>query len=130
MSYASGLAKLNPVAGIYSVAIPGMVYALLGTCRSVVWLIISAKTLHILIILPSCVHHIVLHTLQPHSGGRPISQLSVGPEAALSLLVGQLVTDALTADPHHAPKNPEGVAMAIAGITAMQVNYSYFYLGA
>jgi hypothetical protein len=64
----------------------------------------------------------VLHTLQPHSGGRPISQLSVGPEAALSLLVGQLVTDALTADPHHAPKNPEGVAMAIAGITAMQVS--------
>ncbi|KAG7531952.1 hypothetical protein FFLO_03959 [Filobasidium floriforme] len=89
MSYASGLAKLNPVAGIYSVAIPGIVYALLGTCR----------------------------------------QLSVGPEAALSLLVGQLVTDALTADPHHAPKNPEGVAMAIAGITAMQVGMITFFLG-
>lgn len=33
MSYASGLAKLNPVAGIYSVIIPGLVYSLLGTCR-------------------------------------------------------------------------------------------------
>lgn len=60
------------------------------------------------------------------SDERPISQLSVGPEAALSLLVGQLVTDALTADPHHAPKNPEGVAMAIAGITAMQVSCCFF----
>ena len=49
-------------------------------------------------------------------------QLSVGPEAALSLLVGQLITDALEADPHHAPKHPEQVAMAIAGVTAMQVS--------
>ena len=50
------------------------------------------------------------------------SQLSVGPEAALSLLVGQLITDAMEADPHHLPKHPEQVALAISGITAMQVS--------
>jgi MFS superfamily sulfate permease-like transporter len=108
MSYASGLAKLNPVAGIYSVIIPGIVYSLLGTCRYVAikWYM---KTI---VLIP------LFRPLLPAH-----SQLSVGPEAALSLLVGQLVTDALEADLHHAPKHPEQVAMAIAGITAMQVSH-------
>lgn len=33
MSYASGLAKLTPVAGIWSTAIPSVIYGVFGTCR-------------------------------------------------------------------------------------------------
>lgn len=33
MSYASGLAKLTPVAGIWSTAIPSFIYGIFGTCR-------------------------------------------------------------------------------------------------
>ncbi|KAH9910992.1 sulfate anion transporter [Epithele typhae] len=33
ISYASSLAKLNPITGLFSAAIPGIVYALLGTSR-------------------------------------------------------------------------------------------------
>ena len=33
MSYASGLAKLNPVAGLWSASVPALVYGVLGTCR-------------------------------------------------------------------------------------------------
>lgn len=33
ISYASSLAKMNPVVGLFSASIPGAVYALLGTCR-------------------------------------------------------------------------------------------------
>jgi hypothetical protein len=33
MSYASGLAKLSPIAGLWSTAIPALIYAMLGTCR-------------------------------------------------------------------------------------------------
>lgn len=35
MSYASGLAKLTPVAGIWSTAIPAIIYGIFGTCRYV-----------------------------------------------------------------------------------------------
>ncbi|QRW25335.1 sulfate anion transporter [Rhizoctonia solani] len=64
MSYASGLARLDPLAGLISAAVPGLIYALFGSSR----------------------------------------QLSVGPEAALSLLVGQAVTQVLHGDP--LPKFP------------------------
>lgn len=33
MSYASGLARLTPVAGLWSTAIPALIYGALGTCR-------------------------------------------------------------------------------------------------
>ena len=33
MSYANGLAQLTPVAGLWSTAIPALVYGMLGTCR-------------------------------------------------------------------------------------------------
>lgn len=82
MSYANGLAHLNPVAGIYSVIVPGLMYSLFGTCR----------------------------------------QLSVGPEAALSLLVGQVITERLEADPHSHPDNPEEIANTLAGVTVMLVS--------
>lgn len=33
MSYANGLAHLTPVAGIWSTAIPAVIYGIFGTCR-------------------------------------------------------------------------------------------------
>jgi len=33
ISYANGLAKLSPIAGLWSAAIPAFVYGILGTCR-------------------------------------------------------------------------------------------------
>ncbi|KAF7979013.1 hypothetical protein HWV62_43981 [Athelia sp. TMB] len=73
VSYASSLAKLSPVTGLFSASIPGIIYALLGSSR----------------------------------------QLNVAPEAALSLLVGQAVSDIL----HHSdntPEYPEAEALGIA----------------
>lgn len=52
MSYATNLAKLTPVNGLFGAAVPPLIYSLLGTCR----------------------------------------QLSVGPESALSLLMGEAIT--------------------------------------
>jgi MFS superfamily sulfate permease-like transporter len=46
--------------------------------------------------------------------------LNVAPEAALSLLVGQAVTDALRADPHTSPSDPEAVALAVATAITVQ----------
>ena len=68
----------------FSAAIPGIVYALLGTSR----------------------------------------QLNVAPEAALSLLVGQAVSDALHKDPHSHPENPDAIALAVATIITFQVRSS------
>lgn len=101
VSYASSLAKLSPVAGLvrsstctlsvltylqYSAAIPGIVYAFLGTSR----------------------------------------QLNVAPEAALSLLVGQAVSEVLHADPHSHPIDPDAVGMAVSTIITFQVrSYSH-----
>ncbi len=99
VSYASSLAKLSPVTGLvrhfclavvihttersvkFSAAIPGIVYALLGTSR----------------------------------------QLNVAPEAALSLLVGQAVSDVLHGDPHSHPVDPEAIGIAVATIITLQV---------
>lgn len=89
MSYASSLAHLTPVAGLWSVAIPGLVYAMLGTCR----------------------------------------QLSDGPEAALSLLVGQMVNEVVNGDPHAIPKDAEKVAIQVACVITLQVGVFTFLLG-
>ncbi len=45
-------------------------------------------------------------------------QLNVAPEAALSLLIGQVVADVL----RDAEGNPEVVALEVATITTLQVN--------
>ncbi|WWD16428.1 hypothetical protein CI109_100854 [Kwoniella shandongensis] len=89
MSYASGLAKLTPVAGLWSTAIPALVYGALGTCR----------------------------------------QLSIGPEAALSLLIGQMIQEAVYSDPHNLPAHPELEAAAIALITTFQIGVITSVLG-
>lgn len=51
-----------------------------------------------------------------------LRQLSIGPEAALSLLIGQLIQEVVT-DTHHPPKHPEREAAAIALITTFQVSF-------
>jgi MFS superfamily sulfate permease-like transporter len=48
-------------------------------------------------------------------------QLSLGPEAALSLLIGQMIQDLVYGDPHTLPKHPELEAAAIAIVTTFQV---------
>ncbi|OWT39498.1 endoplasmic reticulum protein [Cryptococcus neoformans Bt1] len=89
MSYASGLARLTPVAGLWSTAIPALIYGALGTCR----------------------------------------QLSIGPEAALSLLIGQMIQEAVYGDPHSRPAHPEAEAAAIALITTLQIGVITSVLG-
>ena len=66
----------------FSAAIPGIVYAFLGTSR----------------------------------------QLNVAPEAALSLLVGEAVSDALHSDPHSHPVDPDAVGLAVSTIITFQVS--------
>jgi MFS superfamily sulfate permease-like transporter len=79
MSYATSLAHLDASTGLFASAIPGIVYAIFGTCR----------------------------------------QLNVGPEAALSLLIGQTISALVPLDPH----SPEGqiAAEAVATIVGFQV---------
>lgn len=50
-----------------------------------------------------------------------IRQLSLGPEAALCLLIGQMVQEVVYGDPHSIPKHPELEAAAIALVTTFQV---------
>lgn len=50
-----------------------------------------------------------------------IRQLSLGPEAALSLLIGQMVQEQVFGDIHGTPAHPELEAAAIAVITTFQV---------
>ncbi|EUC62398.1 sulfate anion transporter [Rhizoctonia solani AG-3 Rhs1AP] len=87
MSYASGLARLDPLAGLIAAAVPGLIYALFGSSR----------------------------------------QLSVGPEAALSLLVGQAVTQVLHGDP--SAKIPHSMALAVSTMITFQVGCISFVLG-
>ncbi|GJE94663.1 sulfate anion transporter [Phanerochaete sordida] len=89
VSYASSLAKLSPVTGLFSAAIPGIVYAFLGTSR----------------------------------------QLNVAPEASLSLLVGQAVSDVLHSDPHSHPVDPDSVGLAVSTMITFQVGIISFMLG-
>ncbi|THH27826.1 hypothetical protein EUX98_g6364 [Antrodiella citrinella] len=88
VSYATSLAKLSPVVGLFSASIPGIVYALLGTSR----------------------------------------QLNVAPEAALSLLVGQAVSEILTHE-HPPQASSDAIALAISTVITFQVGLISFLLG-
>ncbi|CAA7260456.1 unnamed protein product [Cyclocybe aegerita] len=90
ISYASTLAKLSPVTGLFSASIPGMVYALLGSSR----------------------------------------QLNVAPEAALSLLLGQAISEIRHEypDPHHGEKT-DVLGLSVATVISLQVGLISFLLG-
>jgi MFS superfamily sulfate permease-like transporter len=52
-----------------------------------------------------------------------IRQLSLGPEAALCLLIGQMIQEVVYSDPHSIPKHPELEAAALSLITTFQVSF-------
>lgn len=87
MSYATSLAHLDASTGLFASAIPGIIYALFGTCR----------------------------------------QLNVGPEAALSLLIGQTISSLVSLDPHS--KQGKIEAEAVSTIVVFQVRMSAQWLG-
>ncbi|QRV84284.1 sulfate anion transporter [Ceratobasidium sp. AG-Ba] len=87
MSYASGLARLDPLAGLFAAAFPGFVYAFFGSSR----------------------------------------QLNVGPEAALSLLVGQAIAHGVHGNPN--ANVPHSVGFAISTMITFQVGCISFVLG-
>ena len=79
MSYATSLAKLDASTGLIAAAVPGLIYAFLGTSR----------------------------------------HLNVGPEAALSLLIGQAIDQVRHGDPHE--EVPASIGIAIATMITFQV---------
>ncbi|KAL0955586.1 hypothetical protein HGRIS_001822 [Hohenbuehelia grisea] len=89
VSYASSLAHLSPVTGLYAASIPGIVYAFLGSSR----------------------------------------QLNVAPEAALSLLLGQSVSDLRKDLPDQHSDEAEALGMSVATIITLQVGLISFLLG-
>lgn len=64
------------------------------------------------------VYRMVVMSLDRLIGGR---QLSVGPEAALSLLIGQMVQEIIN-DPDHPVESPELEGAAVAIVTTFQVS--------
>ncbi|KAJ7072783.1 sulfate transporter family-domain-containing protein [Mycena amicta] len=89
VSYATSLAQMSPLAGLFSAAIPGIVYAFLGTSR----------------------------------------QLNVAPEAALSLLIGQAVSDILLDHPNPHSEEGDMIKIAVGTIITFQVGLFAFLLG-
>ncbi|KAJ7075291.1 sulfate anion transporter [Mycena belliarum] len=89
VSYATSLAQMSPLMGLFAASIPGIMYAFLGTCR----------------------------------------QLNVGPEAAVSLIIGQAVADILRAHPDPHSEHGEALKIAAATIITMQVGLFSLLLG-
>ena len=56
-------------------------------------------------------------------------QLSIGPEAALSLLIGQMISEVVYGDPHVVHKHPHKEAAAVALVTTFQVGIITLGLG-
>ncbi|CAD6568133.1 MAG: hypothetical protein CYPHOPRED_002330 [Cyphobasidiales sp. Tagirdzhanova-0007] len=89
MSYASGLAHLDPVNGLFGVIVPAFLYALFGNC----------------------------------------GQLSVGPEAALSLLIGQTIDKLLSSKAHLPATQISAMQEGIASVIVFEVGLITFLLG-
>ncbi|PPQ88997.1 hypothetical protein CVT25_005095 [Psilocybe cyanescens] len=89
VSYATSLAKLSPVTGLFSASIPGIVYALLGSSK----------------------------------------QLNVAPEAALSLLLGQAVSEIRHEYPDPHDGQADLVGLSVATVITLQVGLISFLLG-
>ncbi|KAF9434767.1 hypothetical protein BGZ76_007428, partial [Entomortierella beljakovae] len=85
LSYATALAHLDPIHGLYAAFIPGVLYAILGTSR----------------------------------------QLSVGPEALVSMLVGTAIAQQQHASGNSDPKT----ALAISCFITLFVGLFTFFLG-
>ncbi|KAI1788302.1 sulfate anion transporter [Ganoderma leucocontextum] len=89
VSYASSLAKLSPVTGLFSAAIPGIVYGFLGTSRQLN--VAPEAALSLLVgqaveeILHSDPH---THPLDPHATGIAISTIITFQVGLISFLLG------------------------------------------
>ncbi|KAF8161461.1 sulfate anion transporter [Crassisporium funariophilum] len=89
VSYASSLAKLSPVTGLFSASIPGIFYAFLGSSR----------------------------------------QLNVAPEAALSLLLGQAVSEIRHDYPDQQPGEADVLGLGVATVGLISFLLGFFRLG-
>jgi high affinity sulfate transporter 1 len=89
VSYASSLAKLSPVTGLFSASIPGIVYAFLGSSR----------------------------------------QLNVAPEAALSLLLGQAISEIRRDYPSVHFGDIDVLGLGVASVITFQTGLISFLLG-
>lgn len=98
VSYATSLAKMSPVTGLVCK------YVLVSWCET-----------H-LIQFSASIPGIVYALLGTSR------QLNVAPEAALSLLVGQAVSDVLHGDPHNYPGDPDAVSLLVATAVTIQVS--------
>ncbi|KAG8862610.1 hypothetical protein FRB96_001169 [Tulasnella sp. 330] len=87
MSYATSIAQLDATNGLFAAAIPGFIYALLGSSR----------------------------------------HLNVGPEASLSLLVGEAVSRVRRGDPHE--DTPPNAGIIASTMITFQVGLLSFLLG-
>lgn len=82
MSYATSLSNLPPQVGLYGATIPPIIYSVISIDKQ----FIHKLTFFLMQLLGTC------------------RQLSVGPEAALSLIIGQAITKLLTEEEHaHGP---------------------------
>lgn len=103
ISYASSLAKLPPLTGLVSVGLSGPTHEANGYYYP-----------QFAAAIPGFVYAILGSS----------KQLNVGPEASLSLIVGQTVTSLIHSDPHGPPKDAHLVALAISTIITFQVSFS------
>lgn len=99
ISYATSLAKLSPTSGL--------------VCYQP-----ATVNIHIVDPVPQFSASIpgIVYALLGSS-----RQLNVAPEAALSLLVGQAISDILHKDPHTSPEDPAAVGIAVATAITVQV---------
>ena len=58
-----------------------------------------------------------------------LSQMSMGPEASLSLMMGQMIDNFVYGDPHSVPEDPAAEGIAIAVMTTFTVGVLTSILG-
>ncbi|KAI0740680.1 sulfate anion transporter [Earliella scabrosa] len=89
VSYASSLAKLSPVTGLFSAAIPGIVYALLGTSRQLNVAPEAALSLLVGQAVDELLHHDPhKHPIDPNAVSLAISTIITFQVGLISFLLG------------------------------------------
>ncbi|EJT52932.1 endoplasmic reticulum protein [Trichosporon asahii var. asahii CBS 2479] len=67
--------------------------------------------------------------LTPVAAATNLSQMSMGPEASLSLMMGQMIDNFVYGDPHSVPEDPAAEGIAIAVMTTFTVGVLTSILG-
>ncbi|KAF8150513.1 sulfate anion transporter [Mycena galopus ATCC 62051] len=73
VSYATSLAQMSPLTGLFSASIPGMVYAFLGTCRQ----LNVAPEAAISLLLGQAIGDILLDFSDPHSDEAEVVKIAI-----------------------------------------------------